>query len=418
MMSSLFRSLTFLGTSSGTPTTFRNVSSYCLSFSDGSVWLVDAGEGTQHQLLRCGNVSRGRIEKIFLTHLHGDHCYGLPGLMCSIGMLWSPPGLNPEAVKVRLAMKQSSSSGAPAEEEAEDEDDIDAPHVYDHFSAKSQYLEIYGPKGTAEMLRAVLLMSEARFGFQFRVNEIVEGAEAGECKPSSSAKSLLIRSAHGLRHPDEVEPRVITPDRQGHYTLPVEGSLTVRAATLNHRVFTVGYVVQEADTPGTLDMNKATQLGVPKGPLLAKLKAGQRVAFPGPQGEEVTVEPEDVVGPKVTGRCIVLLGDTCDSCNIATMLNGMPVEWVVHESTFDGDNEKLAIPRGHSTAKMAGAFGSLIGAKNIILTHFSARFASSAKDPEALEKIRSEAQAVCHSGVVHIADDFTVFDLERKKDKK
>jgi len=76
----------FLGTSSGTPTSRRNVSAIALTESRGKAWyLIDCGEGTQHQLLRT-HLSINSLEAVFLTHLHGDHCYGLPGLLGSAGL--------------------------------------------------------------------------------------------------------------------------------------------------------------------------------------------------------------------------------------------------------------------------------------------------------------------------------------------
>ena len=86
--------VTFLGTSSGVPTLTRNVSAMVLKPPQRSeLWLFDCGEGTQHQFIR-SNLKLSQIKKIFITHMHGDHIYGLPGLLASIGLAGSSSGID------------------------------------------------------------------------------------------------------------------------------------------------------------------------------------------------------------------------------------------------------------------------------------------------------------------------------------
>ena len=86
--------ITFLGTSSGVPTLTRNVSSLALKLSQkAEVWLFDCGEGTQHQLIK-STIKSSQIRKIFITHMHGDHIYGLPGLLATLGLTGNSKGID------------------------------------------------------------------------------------------------------------------------------------------------------------------------------------------------------------------------------------------------------------------------------------------------------------------------------------
>jgi ribonuclease Z len=76
--------LYFLGTGAGMPSKQRNVTSIALDLLSerGVYWLFDCGEGTQQQILQ-SPVKLSKTEKLFVTHLHGDHIYGIPGLLAS-----------------------------------------------------------------------------------------------------------------------------------------------------------------------------------------------------------------------------------------------------------------------------------------------------------------------------------------------
>ncbi|ELO1975761.1 TPA: ribonuclease BN [Escherichia coli] len=108
--------LIFLGTSAGVPTRTRNVTAILLNLQNptqSGLWLFDCGEGTQHQLLHTA-FNPGKLDKIFISHLHGDHLFGLPGLLCSRSMsgiiqpltIYGPQGIR-EFVETALRISGS-----------------------------------------------------------------------------------------------------------------------------------------------------------------------------------------------------------------------------------------------------------------------------------------------------------------------
>jgi len=121
--------LWFLGTSAGMPIRDRNVTSIALKIcqNNGLFWMVDCGEGTQHQLLKTP-LKLNRLSKLFITHLHGDHVFGLPGLLSS----------------------RSSLGG-------------------------TERLDIYGPPGLRELVETSLRVTETHLGFPLNLIEIEEG---------------------------------------------------------------------------------------------------------------------------------------------------------------------------------------------------------------------------------------------------
>ena len=122
--------LTFLGTSAGRPTKERNVSAIALEVENEKGWyLFDCGEGTQQQILKT-KLSIYKLKTIFITHIHGDHVYGLFGLITS-----------------RMLDKCTES------------------------------LKIYVPKGVKEMVEAVVDTSREHLGYELEFIEIYGGFE-------------------------------------------------------------------------------------------------------------------------------------------------------------------------------------------------------------------------------------------------
>ena len=107
--------LYFLGTGAGSPSCQRNVTSAILDLQaeQHGLWLFDCGEASQQQMLK-GPYSPRRLEKIFISHLHGDHLFGLPGMLDSRSMqgattpltVYGPPGLR-EYIDASLRLSYS-----------------------------------------------------------------------------------------------------------------------------------------------------------------------------------------------------------------------------------------------------------------------------------------------------------------------
>lgn len=118
--------LVMLGTSSGTPTKDRNVSALAVQF--GGRWLLfDCGEGTQYRIMQTA-LKPGQLEAIFVTHLHGDHVYGLPGLLGTLSL-----------------------------------------------QHRETPLAVYGPAGLRDLLGAMLRYSYLKLPYELSINEVESG---------------------------------------------------------------------------------------------------------------------------------------------------------------------------------------------------------------------------------------------------
>ena len=291
--------LIFLGTSSATPTARRNVSSLALQFERES-WLVDVGEGTQLQILRSG-MRRGRIDRIFITHLHGDHFYGLIGLLSSF-----------------------------------------------QLNKREEALQILGPPGLRSYLKFMRELAQTDFSYEIDIVEL-----------------------GGITEPCQV---LETAD------------LRVSAARLKHRVYTLGYRIEEKDRPGQFDEQKARELGIPFGPERGRLIRGESIELA--SGKKV--EPAEVVGPPRAGSILAICTDTA-YCQNAVHL-AQDADLLIHEATYDPGEREQARRTRHSTVLDALRVARSANVRHLALTHFSTRYLASMEPFEqALREEQAEA---------------------------
>jgi ribonuclease Z len=143
---------------------------------------------------------------------------------------------------------------------------------------------------------------------------------------------------------------------------------TVTTRRLEHRLFALGYRVDEYAKPGRFDVQRAVELGVPEGPLWGRLQAGEEVMSPGGK----TVRPSDVLGAPRPGKSIAYCLDTrpcAASINLASK-----VDLLIHEATYTEEFATEAQQYGHSTAAQAAYTAREAGAKQLLITHFSSRY--------------------------------------------
>lgn len=142
----------------------------------------------------------------------------------------------------------------------------------------------------------------------------------------------------------------------------------VRCLPLNHRIFALGYRIQESPRPGRFDVDRARHLGVPEGPLFGQLQSGHSVTL----SDGRTVAPTEVLGPERLGRGVAYCTDT-RPCESAVRL-ARAVDLLIHEATFTADMVNQANEYGHSTAAQAGEIARKSGARRLLITHFSPRY--------------------------------------------
>ena len=283
--------LVFLGTSAAQPTERRGLSCICLE-KEGEILMFDAGEAAQIAYMKSG-LGWNKKMKLFVTHLHGDHCVGILGLLQTMSM-----------------------------------------------QNRTESLEIFGPKGIDEFLAANIKVLNFGLPFSILINIISEG------KIFENKKYLI------------------------HTT------------KANHSVTAFSYLFEEKDKPGRFNVEKAKELGIPEGELWNKLQNGEEIT-----SNKKIIKPEQVLGEKRPGKKIGISGDTMPTKKLEEFF--YQCDYLVFDSTFIEEEKQRALDTCHSTAKQAAELGKNAEVKNLILTHFSARYKDELQHKMEAEKIHN-----------------------------
>ncbi len=270
------RKFTALGTASQVPTRERNHNGYFMRWDEHG-FLFDPGEGTQRQMILAG-VSASEITKIFITHFHGDHCLGLPGVL------------------QRLSL--------------------------DRVSHK---VEIYYPA------------SGQNFFENLKNSSIYQNvAHIAECSIAKNG--------------------VIFQDK----------NLLVETRKLDHTAESWGYRFEEPDSVSMLP-EKLKEYGV-HGRDVGRLKESGEIEING-----LKVFRADVSSFK-KGQSFAFVMDT-GICAAAYEL-AKDVDFFVCESTYLEAETTEAITRKHLTARQAAEIALQANVRQLVLTHFSQRYAN------------------------------------------
>ena len=268
--------LVFLGTSAAQPTERRGLSCICLE-RDGEILMFDVGESAQISYMKSG-LGWNKKMKIFVTHLHGDHCVGILGLLQTMSM-----------------------------------------------QNRTETLEIYGPSGIEEFIAANIKVLNFGLSFPVLINVINE-------------------------------EKIIDNEK-----------FTIHTCKANHSITAFSYLIEEKDKPGRFNVEKAKELGIPEGELWNKLQNGNEINH-----NEKIIKPEQVLGEKRPGKKIGISGDTMPTEKLEKFFD--ECDYLVFDSTFLDEEKQRAQDTCHSTAKQAATLAKNAKVKNLILTHFSARY--------------------------------------------
>jgi ribonuclease BN (tRNA processing enzyme) len=305
--------LVFLGTSAGLPTKGRGPTSTLLKLG-GESFLVDVGEGVQRQLTFI-RAKPSHIDRIFITHLHGDHIFGLPGLL--LGLQHSQQLRSHESNKHTTDGKTGKGR-------------IRKRSVR---RIEERVVKIYGPPGLYNYIAAnVILSCTLIHSLNIQVYELVGGrvrrahgardirnpfeANYPEFNFGRLTRHQIPRNPDGVWVIQDVSPVVTREDILSKNGGSNRNSNTnqrrfrIQAAEVDHLsgVATFGYTIQEEEPPRNIDAAKAKELGVSHGcHKYNLLKAGFSVLSDDGTKE---VQPQQVLtARRKKARKITLVGD-------------------------------------------------------------------------------------------------------------
>eukprot|EP00571_Detonula_confervacea_P002825 CAMPEP_0172328084 /NCGR_PEP_ID=MMETSP1058-20130122/60165_1 /TAXON_ID=83371 /ORGANISM="Detonula confervacea, Strain CCMP 353" /LENGTH=747 /DNA_ID=CAMNT_0013045181 /DNA_START=739 /DNA_END=2982 /DNA_ORIENTATION=- len=421
-------------------------------------WLFDCGESTQLSIQRTPSIKPSKISKIFLTHCHGDHSFGLPGLLCLMGTdrdrsdatppveIYGPEGLR---MWLRVAVRYSTSRVVPKYRVHELMDVPMAPEWEEGHRRNGRFYYQYKRDREENNGNGSGSGENRKWGMQGLAGadptSWISRAPMISLEPSKDFGEVVGgRDIYPqYNHPQSTDGAPIWQvegnDDESNNESDEDNEVSVYAAPMSHGVPCVGYVVQEHTQPGRLKPENVAPIiqrnykglvdaGV-KNPMkvmavVKNLPVGGSYTFP----DGTVLKQEDVVEPPRKGRKIVICGDTADCRSLEGLAQGADV--LVHEATntflrgIDKEGNLRSVTRdakihGHSTPYMAGEFAKRINAKKLVMNHFSARYKGDQSIDSMTIMSRMENQAVKASGLsedsVAAAWDFMVLPVARNE---
>ena len=193
-------------------------------------------------------------------------------------------------------------------------------------------MRLWGPRGAKKMLAEAVRFGAERISFPVEIAELEPGA-------------AVKRNGYS-----------IVPFAADHGGVP-----------------SLGYAMIEEARKGEFHPDIARAMNIPEGPLWGKLHRGEAVRL----DDGTTVDAAKIVGPPRPGRRVVITGDTRPSTATEEIARGADV--LVHEATFGDEEAERAAETGHTTAREAAQLAARAGAKQLVLTHLSARYSNDAQ---------------------------------------